>query len=91
MRYRAHIVSPAKEVPHAVIDVGVNGPVDGQAAGYLPGQSTTLWAEPSSTGDRRLRGAPKRTQFSGWRRSIRPLLSTQGGRITMSSRDVATR
>jgi hypothetical protein len=34
-----------------------------QAARQLPDQSTTLWAEPSSTGDTRLRGAPKRTQF----------------------------
>ena len=34
-----------------------------QAARQLPDQSTTLWAEPSSAGDTRLRGAPKRTQF----------------------------
>ena len=34
-----------------------------QAARQLPDQSTTLWAEPSSTGDTRLRGAPKRTQI----------------------------
>jgi hypothetical protein len=33
-----------------------------QAARQLPDQSTTLWAEPSSAGDTRLRGAPKRTQ-----------------------------
>jgi hypothetical protein len=35
-----------------------------QAAHQLPDQSTTFWAEPSSAGDTRLRGAPKRTQFS---------------------------
>ena len=34
-----------------------------QAARQLPDQSTTLWAEPSSAGDTRLRGAPKRTQL----------------------------
>jgi hypothetical protein len=33
-----------------------------QAARQLPDQSTTFWAEPSSAGDTRLRGAPKRTQ-----------------------------
>jgi hypothetical protein len=39
-----------------------------QAARQLPDQSTTLWAEPSSAGDTRLGGAPKRTQFgSGYR------------------------
>jgi hypothetical protein len=59
-----------------------------QAARQLPDQSTTLWTEPSSAGDTRLQGAPKRTQFSGWR----SLLTTQrGGRITVSSREVATR
>src|SRR5215207_7887689 len=30
----------------------------GQAARQLPDQSTTLWVEPSSTGDTRRRGAP---------------------------------
>jgi hypothetical protein len=34
-----------------------------QAARQLPDQSTTLWAEPSSAGDTRLRGAPKQSQF----------------------------
>jgi len=34
-----------------------------QTARQLPDQSTTLWAEPSSAGDTRLRGAPKRSQF----------------------------
>jgi hypothetical protein len=34
-----------------------------RAARQLPDQSTTLWAEPSSTSDTRLRGAPKRSQF----------------------------
>jgi hypothetical protein len=35
-----------------------------QAARQLPDQSTTLWAESSSAGDTRLRGAPKRSQLS---------------------------
>ena len=35
-----------------------------QAARQLPDQSTTFWAEPSSAGDTRLRGAPKRSQLS---------------------------
>jgi hypothetical protein len=35
-----------------------------QAARQLPDQSTSLWAEPSSAGDTRVRGASKRTQFS---------------------------
>ena len=35
-----------------------------QATRQLPDQSTTLWAEPSPTGDTRVRGAPKRSQFS---------------------------
>jgi hypothetical protein len=35
-----------------------------QAARQLPDQSTSLRAEPSSAGDTRLRGAPKRTQLS---------------------------
>src|SRR5262249_44344596 len=35
-----------------------------QAARQLPDQSTTLWAESSSAGNTRLRGAPKRSQFA---------------------------
>src|SRR3954464_15871422 len=34
------------------------GQLPGQAARQLPDQSTTLWVEPSSTGDTRRRGAP---------------------------------
>ena len=34
-----------------------------QAARQLPDQSTTLWAEPSSAGDTRLRGAPERSHL----------------------------
>src|SRR3954465_9293446 len=34
------------------------GRLPGQAARQLPDQSTTLWMEPSSTGDTRRRGAP---------------------------------
>ena len=34
------------------------GQLPGQAARQLPEQSTTLWVEPSSTGDTRLQGAP---------------------------------
>src|SRR4029078_9036721 len=33
------------------------GQLPGQAARQLPDQSTTLWVEPSSTGDTRLQGA----------------------------------
>src|SRR5262249_28529361 len=38
-----------------------------QAARQLPDQSTTLWAESSSAGDTRLRGAPKPTQWEVYR------------------------
>src|SRR3954467_12916785 len=41
------------------------GQLPGQAARQLPDQSTTLWVEPSSTGDTRRRGAPGNLGLDG--------------------------
>jgi hypothetical protein len=51
------------------------GRLPGQAARQLPDQSTTLWVEPSSTGDTRLRGARRVEDGRGslglvWQRSV---------------------
>ncbi len=45
-----------------------------QAARQLPDQSTTLWAEPSSAGDARLRGAPKRSSIRAWKPHTTPII-----------------
>jgi hypothetical protein len=39
------------------------GQLPNRSARQLPDQSTTLWVEPSSTGDTRLRGAPRKLGF----------------------------
>src|SRR5215216_3387848 len=52
------------------------GQLPGQAARQLPDQSTTLWVEPSSTGDTRRRGAPGNAGFQHHNEFIRVVFAS---------------
>ena len=56
-----------------------------QAARQLPDQSTTLWVEPSSTGDTRLRGARNRERTGGRNARARPGAARLQGAVVFPS------